>query len=320
MPVVRDLATARAPGAALRVSLYESHYLTAVDPAGGRAVWLRHTSLKPPGEPARATVWLTSFDRAAPAPVALRITAEEPVADPGPAWSRSSLGEIGPGRAAGAMGGAVWELRWSAAGAEVPYLPARWLYDRPFPRSGGVALTPHTAVSGAVTLPAARGAPVRPGAQARVKLEGWDGMVGHNWGSEHLEHWVWVHAGGFGEGRGNWFDLVLARVRLGPVLTPWLASGAVCVDGSRHEPARRGRIRLRREGERSWMAVPLIGGEPLRLELTAPGAATVHWDYASPSGHGRRVEHSSVADAVVGLGGRRWELGARTSVEIGSPL
>lgn len=320
MPVVRDLATARAPGAAPRASLYESHYLTAVDPAGGRAIWLRHTSLKPSGRPARGTVWLTSFDRTAGAPVALRVTAAEPVADPGGAWSRSSLGTIGPGRASGKMAEASWELRWSAVGAEVRYLPARWLYDRRFPRSGGVALIPHTAVSGAITLPPVGDPPSGVDANAAVKLEGWDGMVGHNWGSEHLEHWVWAHAGGFGEDRADWVDLVLARIRLGPLLTPWLASGAACLDGRRHVAARRGRAELSREGERTRLTVPVAGREPLRLELTAPAAATVHWDYASLAGRGRQVEHSSVADAVLSLGQRRWTLDARASLEHGSPL
>lgn len=316
---MRDLATARAPGAAGGECLYESHYLTAVDPAGGRAVWLRHTSLKPPGEPARPTVWLTTFDRAAPAPVALRVTATQPVADPGQAWSRSSLGEIGPGRASGAMDAASWELRWSGAGPEVPYLPAAWLYDRRLPRSGGVVLTPHAAMSGTVLLPPAGDERANPEAQAVVKLEGWDGMVGHNWGSEHLEHWVWLHAGGLGRARADWFDLVLARVRLGPLLTPWLASGAAHLDGRRWTPARRGRVRLVRDGERTQVTVPLAGGAPLRLELTAPPTATVRWDYASPTGRGREVEHSSVADAVLSLGQQRWELDGRASIELGRP-
>ena len=56
------LASPRAPAAPLGAALYESHYLTAAAPAGGRALWLRFTALKRPGEPAHLTTWLTFFD------------------------------------------------------------------------------------------------------------------------------------------------------------------------------------------------------------------------------------------------------------------
>ena len=63
-----SLATPRAPAAPLDAALYESHYLTAADPAGGRALWLRFTALKRPGEPAHLTTWLTFFDASAGPP------------------------------------------------------------------------------------------------------------------------------------------------------------------------------------------------------------------------------------------------------------
>lgn len=47
----------RAPRAPYRDGLDESHNLTTTDPADGRALWLRHTSLH--GKP---SVWVTWFD------------------------------------------------------------------------------------------------------------------------------------------------------------------------------------------------------------------------------------------------------------------
>ena len=105
-----SLASPRAPTAPLGAALYESHYLTAADPAGGRALWLRFTALKRPGEPAHPTTWLTWFDASAAAPRALRVTADEPLTDPGARWARSSLGEMGPSGTRGA------ELRGASAG------------------------------------------------------------------------------------------------------------------------------------------------------------------------------------------------------------
>ena len=71
-------------------------------------------------------------------------------------------------------------------------------------------------------------------------MSGWPGTVGHNWGSEHAESWVWLHADGFGEQPGDWLELVLARVRAGRALLPWTAFGALSLDGERL-PARRAR-------------------------------------------------------------------------------
>jgi hypothetical protein len=275
-------------------ALYESHYLTAADPAGGRAVWLRFTALKRRGAPAQPTVWLTVFDRSAHAPRALRVTAGEPLADPGAGWVRSQLGEMGPsgtrGELSSGAGGASWDLRWRPRAGEVAYLPARWLYDRPVPRSNGAALVPAAHAAGVLVLDG-----------DEVALDGWEAMVGHNWGSEHAHRWCWMHAGGLGDDGRGWLDLVLVRIRIGPVLTPWIASGAIELDGRRYAPAPPRRVTCERFGERTAVGVSLAGGAGVTVELTAPRAATVTWDYASPQGPGRVVDNCSVADARIAL-------------------
>ncbi|MGH2866821.1 MAG: hypothetical protein ACRDNK_04520 [Solirubrobacteraceae bacterium] len=312
---MRDLAIARAPSASLGAGLYESHFLTAVDPAGGRALWLRHTTLKRPGEAARATVWLTWFDRAAPAPLPARVTAPDPLRGPGAAWSRSSLGEFGPGRARGAIAELAWDLSWESRAGELAYLPARWLYDRPVPRSNGVALAPAASVSGSIRVTA--DAPV-------VTLAGWEGMVGHNWGTEHAEQWSWLHAGGLGADQSGWIELILVRIRLGPLQTPWIAAGALCLDGRILTTARRGGIRRELDGEQTTVHVPMAAGRALELTVAAPANVTVSWDYASPRGPGRQVRNCSVADASLRLrtpnGDLACEVRGRFAVEHGATL
>jgi hypothetical protein len=307
------LATARVARVPLGAPLYESHYLTATDPAGGRALWLRHTALKRRGEPAHATVWLTWFDESAPCPRALRVTAREPVSDPGAAWSRSSLGELSPGVARGAIGGASWQLTWDGHAPEVPYLPVPWLYDRPIPRSNGVALVPAATVSGTLSLDGA----------GPVSLDRWYGIVGHNWGTEHADHWSWIHAGGLGEDRSGWLDLALARVKLGPLLTPWLAGGALHLDGRTYATARSGRVRREIDGAHTFVRVPLAGGARVDLVITAPERATASWDYASPTGAGRDVRNCSIADASLTLcehgNTASLEIEGRLAVEHGAP-
>jgi hypothetical protein len=294
-----SLSDPRAPAAPLGAALYESHYLAAADPAGGRALWLRCTSLKRPGEPARPTAWLTFFDASAGAPRALRVTAAEPVADPGAHWSQSSLGEMGPSSARGAMSDgsaaagltrASWELSWQPRAGEVGYLPARWLYDRPVPRSNGAALMPAGTVTGMLVLDG-----------QDVAIAGWEAMAGHNWGTEHAHRWCWMHAGGLGEDGRGWLDLALVRIAIGPVLTPWIASGAVELDGRRYAPAPLRRVTCERAGQRTTARASLSSGAVVTLAITAPQRATVTWDYASPRGPGRLVDNCSVADATIEL-------------------
>jgi hypothetical protein len=310
---MRNLATPRAPGAPQNAALYESHYLTATDPVGGRALWLRHTALKRPGERAQPTVWVTWFQRSGARPRGLRVTAVEPPSEPDGAWARSRLGELSPAGATGAIEGASWSLAWEAPLAEVPYLPARWMYDRAIPRSNGAALIPSGTVHGTVTLDG----------EEPVSIDGWDLMVGHNWGSEHAAHWTWVHAGGLGEDRSGWFDLALARVKIGPLLTPWAVGGAVHLNHRTFRTSLRGAVRREVQGESTLLIVPLAGGARLELRITAPEKDTVSWDYASPRGPGRVVHNCSIADASLTLrtdqSEHTLEIKGRVAVEHGSP-
>jgi hypothetical protein len=50
-----------------------------------------------------------------------------------------------------------------------------------------------------------------------IGVSEWRGTVGHNWGSEHADSWVWLHAAGFGGAPDNWLELVLARMSTAPV-------------------------------------------------------------------------------------------------------
>jgi hypothetical protein len=57
------------------------------------------------------------------------------------------------------------------------------------------------------------------------------GDPGHNWGSEHADSWVWLHAADFGAAPEAWLELVLARIRVGPARSPWTAMGAPGLSG-----------------------------------------------------------------------------------------
>lgn len=165
-----DLAAVRTPSVPLAKGHYESTYLLATDPAGGRALWLRDTWLKEPGKPAEPLTWLTWWD-------AGTVTQARAATD-------ATLQK-------GELDGHTWDLAWTSSTPEIPYLP-RALYDRPFPRSNGVALVPHGTMAGRFD---------------GLDLTGWHAMVGHNWGAEHAPQWRWTH----GANGDTWFDEIRVK-------------------------------------------------------------------------------------------------------------
>jgi hypothetical protein len=116
----------------------------------------------------------------------------------------------------------------------------------------------------------------------RTEVAGWRGMTGHNWGSEHAERWVWLHAAALAEAPGAWLDVALARVRLGRAVTPWIANGALSLDGDRHALGGLGRVRSTRVDARPEALDAVIGGAGvvLRVAVRAPAGQTVAFRYA----------------------------------------
>jgi hypothetical protein len=121
-------------------------------------------------------------------------------------------------------------------------------------------------------------------------------MVGHNWGAQHAERWIWLHGIAFDDAPGAWLDVSVGRVKLGRLTTPWIVNGAVSIGGRRVRvggPAARTRV------NENPLALDLrIAGGPARLRLTAHSrlAQTVVWRYADPDGHEHHVANCSIAE------------------------
>ncbi len=68
----------------------------------------------------------------------------------------------------------------------------------------------------------------------RIEVGGWPGMIGHNWGAEHAERWVWIEGSDLDGEPGSYFDLAAGRIKIGPLTTPWVANGMLRLDGVEH--------------------------------------------------------------------------------------
>jgi hypothetical protein len=149
----------------------------------------------------------------------------------------------------------------------------------------------------------------------RVEVTGWPGMVGHNWGEQHAEEWIWLSGLAFeGAGPDTWLDVAVGRVRLGPVVTPWIANGAICLDGQRVPLGGPGRRVGVTAAEDDCMLRLTGSGIVVTTSVSAPDEGFVAWDYASPDGSRHRVRNSSVADLSV-----RVDRGGRLAAELTAP-
>jgi hypothetical protein len=198
--------------------------------------------------------------------------------------------EPGQFRGRAAMGGrtARWDL--AVTGGQPPLRPLRptALYRAPLPRTKLEASVPDGLVTGTLKFDG-----------RTVGVSGWRGTVGHNWGSEHADSWVWLHAAGFGAAPEAWLELVLARIRVGRARLPWTAMGALSLGG---EPIPLGGLGRRplvaAQPGRLAAAIPSPGAR-LQVNVTTADENAVVVPYTDPSGGSRAVRHAALA--TVGL-------------------
>jgi hypothetical protein len=310
----------RFPQVALKAGHYESFYIKACRPGGGQGIWIRHTVHKRPGAEPNASIWFVLFDREAGGPRATKATV--PAADlsaPVGSWIQVERAEIGPGKATGSIETdalkASWDLTFTGDAEPCKYLPADWLYGAPVPRTKFVAPFPSARFDGQVEIDG-----------QEVEMEGWPGMIGHNWGSEHAERWVWLEGTGFPDSPGTYFDAGAARIKVGRRTTPWLPSGMLVLDGEAHRLGGLGKIRSASIAESPTACEFTLPGKDIvvRGRVSAPQKDFVGWVYADPKGPEHHTVNCSVSDLELTVerpaqparkltlaGGGAYELGMR---------
>ena len=198
---------ARFPGVDAAAGHYESFFLKAAPPGGGRALWIRHTVHKRPGAAPTGAVWVTYFDADRGRPRAAKRSFEaNGLTVPEGAYVRIGDWEIGPGWARGACEAngvdASWGSRFNDRHEPLRHLPAEWMYERRLPRTKLLSPHPGALFDGTLEVDG-----------ERIEVAAWPGTVGHNWGSEHAHRWVWIHATGCTQAADDdYLDIAAARV------------------------------------------------------------------------------------------------------------
>jgi hypothetical protein len=313
--------SARFPAVGRGAGHYESLYVKATRPGGGLGLWLRHTVHKRPGAEPTASLWLTLFDADAPEPIATKLTvgAERLAAPPG-TYIEIADARLEPGHAVGRLAtetlAASWELSYTDAYAPFRHLPYDWLYRAPLPRTKLLSPHPGARFTGRLTV-----------GERTIELADWPGMIGHNWGAEHAERWVWIHGADFdGRGGRGYLDIGAGRIKLGPAATPWVANGALALDGEVHRLGGLDRVRSTSiEEQPTGCDFRLTGkGIVVRGSVRGERRTFVGWIYADPAGPEHNTVNCSISDLELSVerrgrplerlavtGGAAYELGMR---------
>jgi len=282
---------ARFPRVAAKAGHYESFYVKACRPGGGQGIWIRHTVHKRPGAEPNASIWFVLFDREG-GPRATKVTV--PAAElsvPSGSWIKVDGAEIGPGRAAGAVDTdavtASWDLTFAGDAAPCKYLPSDRLYETRLPKTKFVAPYPNARFDGRLEI----------GGEA-IEIGGWPGMIGHNWGTEHAERWVWLEGTGFEGSADTYFDAGAARIKLGRWTTPWVPAGMLMLDGEPHRLGGFDKVRAASIDAAPGACSFVLPGKDIvvRGKVSAPQKDFVGWVYADPKGPEHNTINCSVAD------------------------
>jgi hypothetical protein len=206
---------------------YESWFCRGNDASGTRAFWIRSTIFEPRGRPEAAVGerWAIVFDRERGEIVAVKSVA--PAAECSFAEHGLSV-RIGEGvldddglsgRASSGGHAIAWDL--AVRGVEPPLLLLpEHLYGTRLPRAKALVGRPLARFSGTLSVD-----------DRTIAIDDWIGSVNHNWGSKHTDHYAWGQVAGFHEAPEAFLECSTARLRIGPLWTPFLSPAVLRIDG-----------------------------------------------------------------------------------------
>jgi hypothetical protein len=258
---------------------YESWYLKASHPTEPRGVWIRYTTHQKPDGPERPSLWFTLFGDGPPKAAKVTLGPEALSRGDG-AFIRIGESKFCDGVVRGSVLDARWDLTFEHAEPELRHLPRAWMYK-----------APAASFSGTVTF-----------GDETVELDRWPGMVGHNWGAEHAERWIWMNGASFdGRDSDTWLDIAIGRIKVGPWTTPWIANGVVSLGGERHQIGGIERARGTKIDETPERCVFTLPGKDMTIrgEVRAPRERFVGWVYADPDGSEHNTVNCSVAELTL---------------------
>ena len=279
---------------------YESYFVRANHATRALAFWIRYTIFSPAGRPqdAQGELWAIVFDGERRRHVAVK-----------QAWPLAScrfdshalaiempLAQLGSGHARGTCEAhghrIVWDLCFVGGQSPLLLLPER-LYDGGFPKAKSLVGRPLARFDGLLTVDG-----------EGIDVQGWTGSQNHNWGSRHTDRYAWGQVAGFDGGHDESFlEIASAKLKIGPLWTPWITPLVLRHRGREHRLNALGRslrARVSLQGL-DWRFESHGHGIHVRGRIHAARGDFVGLRYANPPGGVKQCLNSKIAAAQVTL-------------------
>lgn len=279
---------------------YESYFIRANHASRSLAFWIRYTLFSPAGQPqqAQGELWAIVFDGERGRHVAVK-----------QAWPLTSCrfdahalaidvptAQLGHGHAQGTCESAGhrigWDLRFAHGQSPLLLLPAR-LYDGAFPKAKSLVSRPLARFDGTLKVNG-----------EMVAVQGWIGSQNHNWGRQHTDRYAWGQVSGFDGGHDESFlEVASAKLKVGPLWTPWITPIVLRHRGREHRLNALGRSLRARVSVQGFDWRFRSHSDDLRVNgrIHAEPGAFVGLRYANPPGGIKQCLNSKIAHAELTL-------------------
>jgi hypothetical protein len=201
-----------------RAGHYESFFLRANHPTRPLAFWIRYTLFSPDRHPENAIgeLWAVFFNGENGRHVAVK--REVPFSQC--SFKTAEFGaqiddaRLEPGQLHGAAtsGGHIitWDLAYSGADQPLFLLPLNF-YTSAFPKAKSLVGLPRAVFDGTLSVDG-----------QTIEINDWVGSQNHNWGQKHTDLYAWGQVAGFDNSPDSFLEVATARLKIGPVWTPFM--------------------------------------------------------------------------------------------------
>ena len=277
---------------------YESYFIRANHPTKPLAFWFRYSIFSPkPGQgidnsAVMGELWAVVFNRETNRMIAVK--EEFPINEcvfsySGLDVSIADSGRLLPGTANGKVnknGNHIsWDLQYTDGQPALRLLPKR-LYKGKFPTAKAAVPNPMAVFTGVIEVNG-----------ETFVVDNWVGSQNHNWGSRHIDEYAWSQVAGFENEPDAFLECATARVKWGPLQTPWMTTVVLRYDGreivmSNLWLAFRAKAAFK---SFNWQFDTKHKGIRIRGEIEAPLESFIGFNYYKPDGGSSTCLNSKIA-------------------------
>ncbi|HYC01394.1 MAG TPA: hypothetical protein VEC57_19835 [Candidatus Limnocylindrales bacterium] len=278
---------------------YESFFLRANHPTRPLAFWIRYTVFHPAagGGAPIGELWAVHFDGEEGSNVAVKreVGAEKCRFERTRFEVAIDDSALAAGRAVGSAASRGHRIRWDLAfdGDEPPLflLPLR-LYEASLPKAKSLVALPMARFRGTLDVDG-----------RSVQIDDWTGSQNHNWGERHTDQYAWGQVAGFDTHPGSFLEIGTARLRLGPLWTPFMTPLVLRHAGREHALHTLAHLLRARASFEYFDWKFRAAGDDVRVHgrICAPRESFVGLTYLNPPGGTKHCLNSKLAACTLSV-------------------